>query len=195
MHTRPIWKTEKARLALRIESWFVSAEQAHSHWSNSRKNASQTINNFFFFRSFQKRQLRRITLSLFTNNKTSSECEFRIKSNILTRTQDGKEQYPIFINLACSPGFPCMAYCRGMLVDLDFAPGKERWICVVNVYTFRSAIPSDQEMTLRFDFKPIEAIIPDPIKSINKFLEKLITWPRDLGYAITKGQSSFPAPF
>eukprot|EP00536_Pseudo-nitzschia_multiseries_P002917 jgi/Psemu1/301664/fgenesh1_kg.41_\ len=43
--------------------------------------------------------------------------------------------------------------------------------------------------------QPFEAIIPNPVKSINKFLEKLITWPRDLGYAITKGQSSFPAPF
>eukprot|EP00533_Pseudo-nitzschia_delicatissima_P004707 CAMPEP_0116094330 /NCGR_PEP_ID=MMETSP0327-20121206/9073_1 /TAXON_ID=44447 /ORGANISM="Pseudo-nitzschia delicatissima, Strain B596" /LENGTH=77 /DNA_ID=CAMNT_0003585925 /DNA_START=56 /DNA_END=289 /DNA_ORIENTATION=+ len=43
--------------------------------------------------------------------------------------------------------------------------------------------------------QPIEAVLPEPVKSINRFLEKLVTWPRDLGYAITKGQASFPAPF
>lgn len=51
------------------------------------------------------------------------------------------------------------------------------------------------ESVSSYHLQPFEAIIPEPVKSINKFLEKLITWPRDLGYAITKGQSSFPAPF
>ena len=33
------------------------------------------------------------------------------------------------------------------------------------------------------------------IKGITDFLEKLITWPRDVGSAIANGTTSFPAPF
>lgn len=33
------------------------------------------------------------------------------------------------------------------------------------------------------------------LKSLQNFLEKLVTWPRDLGHAISNCQSSFPAPF
>mmetsp|Transcript_26532 Transcript_26532/g.37269 ORF Transcript_26532/g.37269 Transcript_26532/m.37269 type:complete len:81 (+) Transcript_26532:213-455(+) len=44
---------------------------------------------------------------------------------------------------------------------------------------------------------PLEAfgIIQAPVKSINDFLEKLITWPREIGTAIVEGTSEFPRPF
>ncbi|KAG7357141.1 hypothetical protein IV203_035863 [Nitzschia inconspicua] len=43
--------------------------------------------------------------------------------------------------------------------------------------------------------QPFEACFPTPVKSINNFLEKLVTWPRDLGHAIKNCQSSCPSPF
>ncbi|KAG7360765.1 hypothetical protein IV203_035864 [Nitzschia inconspicua] len=43
--------------------------------------------------------------------------------------------------------------------------------------------------------QPLEACFPSPIKAINTFLEKLITWPRDFGHAIANCQTTFPAPF
>lgn len=33
------------------------------------------------------------------------------------------------------------------------------------------------------------------IKTIQNFLEKLVTWPRDLGHAIANCSPAFPAPF
>jgi hypothetical protein len=33
------------------------------------------------------------------------------------------------------------------------------------------------------------------VKKITAFLEKLVTWPRDVGKAINDCSSSFPAPF
>jgi hypothetical protein len=41
--------------------------------------------------------------------------------------------------------------------------------------------------------QPFEAIFPF-VKQITSFLEKLITWPRDLGAAIKNCQESFPSP-
>jgi hypothetical protein len=41
--------------------------------------------------------------------------------------------------------------------------------------------------------QPIEVVAPF-FKQINTFLEKLITWPRDVGKAIWTCQSSFPSP-
>jgi hypothetical protein len=41
--------------------------------------------------------------------------------------------------------------------------------------------------------QPFEAIFAF-VKTINNFLEKLITWPRDLGRAIMNCQESFPSP-
>ncbi|CAJ1953420.1 unnamed protein product [Cylindrotheca closterium] len=41
--------------------------------------------------------------------------------------------------------------------------------------------------------QPFEACLSF-IKGITGFLEKLITWPRDVGHAIASGSSSFPAP-
>lgn len=43
-------------------------------------------------------------------------------------------------------------------------------------------------------FQPFEACFSF-LKGLQNFLEKLVTWPRDLGHAIANGQSSFPAPF
>mmetsp|Transcript_19897 Transcript_19897/g.22323 ORF Transcript_19897/g.22323 Transcript_19897/m.22323 type:complete len:81 (+) Transcript_19897:152-394(+) len=44
---------------------------------------------------------------------------------------------------------------------------------------------------------PFEAlgIIHAPVKSINDFLEKIITWPREIGAAIIDGTTEFPRPF
>eukprot|EP00934_Nitzschia_sp_Nitz4_P001377 Nitzschia sp. Nitz4//scaffold50_size126154//56894//57203//NITZ4_003683-RA/size126154-augustus-gene-0.115-mRNA-1//1//CDS//3329553692//1377//frame0 len=42
--------------------------------------------------------------------------------------------------------------------------------------------------------QPFEACF-DFLKGIQNFLEKLVTWPRDLGHAVVNCQSSFPAPF
>ena len=44
-----------------------------------------------------------------------------------------------------------------------------------------------------FDSKPFESLSPI-FKQINDFLEKLITWPRDVGQAILTCQTTFPAP-
>lgn len=41
--------------------------------------------------------------------------------------------------------------------------------------------------------QPFEAIFQF-VKQITAFLEKLITWPRDLGLAIKNCQESFPSP-
>lgn len=41
--------------------------------------------------------------------------------------------------------------------------------------------------------KPFEALFPF-VKQITAMLEKLITWPRDLGVAIKNCQESFPSP-
>jgi hypothetical protein len=42
-------------------------------------------------------------------------------------------------------------------------------------------------------FQPFEAVFKF-VKDIDNFLEKLITWPRDLGNAIMNCQQSFPSP-
>jgi hypothetical protein len=42
--------------------------------------------------------------------------------------------------------------------------------------------------------QPLEACFSF-LKSITTFLEKLITWPRDVGQAIASGSTAFPAPF
>jgi hypothetical protein len=44
-----------------------------------------------------------------------------------------------------------------------------------------------------FPLQPFEACFGF-IKGITSFLEKLITWPRDVGHAISTGSTSFPAP-
>jgi hypothetical protein len=41
--------------------------------------------------------------------------------------------------------------------------------------------------------QPLEVVAPF-FKQINTFLEKLITWPRDVGKAIWTCQTSFPSP-
>jgi len=41
--------------------------------------------------------------------------------------------------------------------------------------------------------QPFEALFQF-VKQITSFLEKLITWPRDLGKAIVNCQESFPSP-
>ncbi|KAI2500098.1 hypothetical protein MHU86_14365 [Fragilaria crotonensis] len=41
--------------------------------------------------------------------------------------------------------------------------------------------------------QPFESLAPF-FKQINDFLEKLITWPRDVGLAIKNCQTTFPAP-
>jgi hypothetical protein len=42
-------------------------------------------------------------------------------------------------------------------------------------------------------FQPFEALL-DFVKDINRFLEKLITWPRECGLAIANCHERFPAP-
>ena len=46
-----------------------------------------------------------------------------------------------------------------------------------------------------FFTSPLSIYVKQPFRSINSFLEKLVTWPRDLGYAIFNCQQSCPAPF
>jgi hypothetical protein len=41
--------------------------------------------------------------------------------------------------------------------------------------------------------QPFEAVFQF-VKTINQFLEKLITWPRELGQAIMNCRESFPSP-
>lgn len=44
-----------------------------------------------------------------------------------------------------------------------------------------------------FATQPFETVAPF-FKQINDFLERLITWPRDVGVAIFNCSKSFPAP-
>jgi hypothetical protein len=41
--------------------------------------------------------------------------------------------------------------------------------------------------------QPFEACCP-VIRSINRFLERFVTWPQDFGHAIATGQSNCPNP-
>ncbi|GAX15933.1 hypothetical protein FisN_22Hh217 [Fistulifera solaris] len=38
-----------------------------------------------------------------------------------------------------------------------------------------------------------EAFLP-PVRELNRFIEKLLTWPRTMGYAIQEGRTEFPTP-
>ena len=40
---------------------------------------------------------------------------------------------------------------------------------------------------------PLEGLFPF-IKQATEFMEKLITWPREVGRAMLKGETSFPSP-
>jgi hypothetical protein len=50
-------------------------------------------------------------------------------------------------------------------------------------------------LTLISHNQPFEACFPSPVKSVNDFLEKIMTWPREFGEAIRDGRQSFPTPF
>ena len=64
------------------------------------------------------------------------------------------------------------------------------WFIILIVVVYPIAIATNILWVL---LQPLEGCC-DCIKSMNRFFERLVTWPRDFGYAISNGQTNCPQP-
>ena len=64
------------------------------------------------------------------------------------------------------------------------------WFIILIVVVYPIAIATSIVWVL---LQPLEGCC-DCIKSMNRFFERLVTWPRDFGYAISNGQTNCPHP-
>ena len=96
-------------------------------------------------------------------------------------------QLRLLSTVGCPSYLYCMASCRHLLLPMVASSGSFQADCLCWRYLFP---PSHISFLLE---QPFEACLSF-IKGITGFLEKLVTWPRDVGHAIASGSSSFPAP-
>ena len=85
--------------------------------------------------------------------------------------------------------WPIAGLCAGFWILLQVRFRRENAVTRVRLEGSRVVF----SVSLGFA-QPFEACF-NFLKPIQQFLEKLITWPRDIGTAIANCQSSFPAPF
>lgn len=105
----------------------------------------------------------------------------------------------IWLLLLLFIAWPIAGFCAGIWIFLQVSGMEAR--CVDQTRTqYRSRVLGGywlrkltHDRSLLFSTQPFEAIFQF-VKQITAFLEKLITWPRDLGKAIMTCQESFPSP-
>jgi len=64
------------------------------------------------------------------------------------------------------------------------------WVIILCILVYPLAFVTS---FLWIALQPLEACC-DCLRSINKFLERIVTWPRDFGYAIKAGTTNCPQP-
>ena len=141
-------------------------------------------------------------------------------NSCLTSCNHGR-QSTLRSRLDLAPPIRCLADCWFSSRHLDHYSGVSLGYVAVVSLTFTALIPASPEewslhyriaywsengvvasrriismtnhLLVSFIPKPFEPLAPI-LKQINDFLEKLITWPREVGQAILTCQPTFPAP-
>jgi hypothetical protein len=86
--------------------------------------------------------------------------------------------------------WPVAGLCAGFWILLQV---RRECLCHCSLLFLSVELTNDSCFVLVVSKQPFEACFSF-LNSIQNFLERLITWPRDLGHAIKNCQSSFPAP-
>ena len=89
--------------------------------------------------------------------------------------------------------WPLAAFCAGIWVIIQVSVSD----CARSLHILVSPPDSPTILFLLAFFlssQPFEACFPF-VKGVQNFLEKLVTWPRELGQAVSACSTSFPAPF
>lgn len=93
----------------------------------------------------------------------------------------------LWIVLLVFVAWPVAGICGGLWILLQV------WKTIGICYRNRRDVADPLYYFASFLSQPFEACFAF-LKGITSFLEKLITWPRDCGHAISSGSTSFPAP-
>jgi hypothetical protein len=124
------------------------------------------------------------------------------------RTQHHGQELPLLYHLDLATLIYCLARSRILRRHLDFPPGNLVASRIAYRVPCKSGIGWGHDIILLTKFvlfflslslcsttlqQPFEAVFQF-VKQITAFLEKLITWPRDLGKAIMSCQETFPSP-